>query len=387
VSANDPTLPADPDLQQVRFHVDYGQPGGFVGAIIEDPTPDAGTDPWMFYAHGHLIARGNATREGWSVTVSDEQFIQAHRMTAGMLEDLFERGSHAPVGAYEIFARPAATREAKPGGTVLSVLDVGLVAAPPNGFRVDRDVLAESVDVEDARDEDARIQDFGETSAEQIAGAVMHAELAKALIVPDGLQLEVLKLVPQADAVVLAIRETHEAAAERHERRRAAGLPIERQLATWHIDAAWLLDRDASTFRGLCSTLEAVCTTANGLVPGLRALLDGEETLLDLIAEPLTVLTYNNRARLGSYRSSVEDLTQGDPAQARDLWPLLIETLERGEAAEDWDGDRQRTFQLEGGGERYLARQLCDLSTRLVREGAAPEDLPEPDDGFAPYLR
>jgi hypothetical protein len=389
--------PADPDLRQVRFHVDYGSPGGFAGTIIEDPTPDAGTDPWLFYAEGLLIARADATSNGWQLQVIDREFTEAHQMTTRTLVDLFELATTALARLYETFAGPPATSppEQDPQAAP-SVLDVGvvetgpkpndLVAAPHNGFRLDRGVLAERMDAEGEVDEDAGISGFGETAAEQIAGAVMHAETVKALTVPDGLQLTVLKPVP--DNVVLALRETHEAAAEMQQRRRAAGLPAERQVATWHIDTGWLCGGDDGTFGGLCVTLEEVCTLANGLVPSLRALLDGEETLLDLIDEPLTVLSYNSQGRLGSYRSGVEGLTEGDPDQTRSLWPLLILALEAGEASEDWSGDRQRAFQLEGGGERYLARQLSDASARLVREGAAtPAQLPEPEDGFAPYLR
>lgn len=58
---------------------------------------------------------------------------------------------------------------------------------------------------------------------------------------------------------------------------------------------------------------------ANGLLASLKALLDGEELLIDLIAVPLTVLTYNDRARLASYRSNVEEITEGDPDQTRNV--------------------------------------------------------------------
>jgi hypothetical protein len=386
--------PADPDLRQVRFHVDYGSPGGFTATIIEDPTPDAGTDPWLLYADGLLIARADASNKGWKLGVIDREFTQAHQITARSLVDLFEHASSAVARISETFTGTESplARAAGP-----SVLDVGvvesgpkandLVAAPHNGFRLDRGVLAESMDAEGEEDPSAGISGFGDTAAERIAGAVTHAETVKALTVPDGVELFVLKLVPAADAVVLTLRETPERAAGLKERRRAAGLPDERQVATWQIDAGGLCG-EHDTFSALCVTLEEVCEMANGLVPALRALLDGEETLLDLIEEPLTVLTDNSHARLGSYRSGVEGLTEGDPDETRSLWPLLIRALETGEASEDWSGDRQRAFQIEGGGERYLARQLCDASARLVGEGAATADeLPEPEDGFAQYLR
>src|ERR1700684_3331845 len=100
----DPDLPADPELQRVTFHVDEGSPGGFVGTIIEDPSAESGTDSWLFYAYRRLIARAQATGEGWRLQVRDEQFIESHRLTARMLEDLFERGSSAPHGPCDAFA-------------------------------------------------------------------------------------------------------------------------------------------------------------------------------------------------------------------------------------------------------------------------------------------
>ena len=384
-------LPDTADRQLVRFHCDYDSPGGFIGTISQDPDPDVdpGFGMWMFYADEHLIARGENVAPGtWSVSIHDPGFVAAQKITDRQLQDLFERGSEAPNGPYEVLVQSAA------GDTAPSIACAAagpkpnaLRAAPDKGFRLSRTVLAESVDAESEADANTGSPRFGETSAERIAGAVMHAELAKALTIPDGLQLEVFKLVAEADAVVLAIRETHEAAAGMFERRRAAGLPVERQLATWHIEGAWLLGGDDGTFGGMCVMLEEVCTIANGLVPSLRALLTGEEMLLALLAEPLTVLTYNLRAQLGRYRTSVDGLTERDAGQTRDLWPLLIETLERGEASEDWDGDRQRAFQLEAGGARHLARQLADARTALVQAGTATlETLPEPVGGFAAHL-
>lgn len=374
----DSSLPADRDLRQVRFHVDYGSPGGFAGTIIEDPDRTAGTDPWLFYTDGRLVASADATREGWVVHPVDHEFIRVHAMTATQLESLFERASYAVTRLYEVFAGPA--EEVLPRRC-----DTALPSAP-GSFRLNRGKLEESMDAEGEKDEAAGIEQFGDTAAEQIAGAVLHAENANAILIPDGVELSVLTLAPAADAVVLALRETPEQADGMRKRRHAAGLPDERQVATWRIGASGLCGED-TTFGGLCLTLEQVCEIANGLVPVLRALLDGEETLLDLIEQPLTVVTFNNQSRLGTYRAGVGDLTEGDPDITESLWPLLIQALESGEAPEDWDGDRQRTFQLEAGGERYLARQLCDESHRLIREGATPGAFPEPENGFAPYLR
>jgi len=265
--------------------------------------------------------------------------------------------------------------------------DRRLVAPAGDCFRLDRGVLADSLHAEGDADEGCGLQHFGETPAEQIAGAVQHAELEKALHIPESVDLDVLMLPPAANAVIFTIRETFEAVTAKFEKRKAAGLPTERQIASWTIEPGWLSDGDAPTFGELCSTLEEVCNVANGLLPSLKALLHGEELLMDLIAVPLIVLTYNDRARLASYRSNVEEITEGDPDRTKDVWPRLIEALERGEASEDWDGDRQRTFHLQPGGEPHLARQLADARTALTAAGkVTPDALPDPDGGVERYL-
>ena len=158
-------------------------------------------------------------------------------------------------------------------------------ATPANTrFTLDRGVLAASLDAEDDADRACSLEHFGDSPSEQIAKAVQHAEAAGALKTPDSVDLYVLTATP--NAVVLTIRENHQATTPRLDDRRTAGLPVERQLATWHIEPAVLSDGDAETFGELCKTLEEVCRAANGLLPGLRALLDGERRLLDLIAVP-----------------------------------------------------------------------------------------------------
>jgi hypothetical protein len=262
-----------------------------------------------------------------------------------------------------------------------------LVAAPHNGFRLDRSVLAESVDAEGEEDEDCGIQRFGDTPVEQIAGALLHAENSKALQTPDGVDLYALKLVPDANALILAIRESHDVSGGSLERRKAAGLPSERQVASWTIDSGWLSDAGDRTFLGLCLTLEEVCTIANGLMPALRALLDGEQMLIDRIEQPLNVLTYNLRGRLSSQRYMVQDLAEWDADTTASLWPLLIEALETGEASEDWDGDRQRAFIVVEGAERYLAHQFVQARTALLDAGTVQAAaLPDPDGGFEQHL-
>lgn len=70
----------------------------------------------------------------------------------------------------------------------------GLLAPASDCFRLDRGVLADSLHAEGDADEGCGLQHFGETPAEQIAGAVQHAELEKALHIPESVDLDVLKL-------------------------------------------------------------------------------------------------------------------------------------------------------------------------------------------------
>jgi hypothetical protein len=369
MSDTDRYLPDTGDRQRVTFHVGYGCPGGFVGTISEDPEALGDPTVWVFYAEEKLIARGDRPAEGsWMVDVEDPEFLATHQLTPRQLQDLFERGSQAPNGPHGLFVAPTA-----PAG---------------DRFRLDRGVLADSLQAEGDADEGCGLQHFGETPGEQIAGAVQHAELEQALHIPDGVDLDVLKLAPTANAVILTIRETFEAATAKHEKRRTAGLPRERQIASWRIEPGWLSDGGAPTFGDLCSTLEEVCNVANALLGSLKALLDGEQLLMELIAAPLTVLSYNSRARLASYRANVEDVTEGDADHARNVWPLLIETLEHGEAEEEWDGDRQRAFHLQPGGEPHLARQLVQLRNTLQAAGKlTPGELPDPTGGFESWTR
>jgi hypothetical protein len=262
-----------------------------------------------------------------------------------------------------------------------------LVETPHNGFNLDRRVLAESVGAEGQEDEDCGIQRFGDTPVEQIARALLHAENSNALQTPDGVDLYALELVPAANALIIAIRERPDVSGGSLGRRKEAGLPIERQVASWTVDSGWLCDAGDRTFLGLCSTLEELCTIANGLMPALRALLDGEQMLIDRIEQPLNVLTYNLRGRLSSQRYSVQDLAEWDADTTASLWPLLIEALETGEASEEWDGDRQRAFIVEYGAERHLAQQLLDVRTALERAGSVPADaLTDPAGGFKQHL-
>jgi hypothetical protein len=69
------------------------------------------------------------------------------------------------------------------------------------------------------------------------------------------------------------------------------------------------------------------------------------------------------------------------------LWPLLIQTLETGEASEDRDGDRQRTLLLRTGCATGLARELNAARAQLVHDGTVADGvMPDPDGGFARHL-
>jgi hypothetical protein len=391
MSQIDPHLPDTADRQLVRFHLDYDSPGGYIATISQDPDPDVdpGFGMWIFYADEQPVATGEHLAPGqWAVQVTDQAFVKAHKITDRQLELLFEQAVRGTEGPYQALTCEAPTiRHSEIGVITSGPKPNDAVVAPHNGFALDRVALADSLGAAEEQDEDCGIQQFGETPVEQIAGAFLHAEESKALRIPDGVDLYALKLTPAADSVILAIRETHEAASSKAAARQAAGLPSERQIASWTIDTGWLSDTNDQTFLGLCQTIENICETANGLMPVLRALLDGEDMLLALIATPLTVLTYNNRGRFTTYRASVVDATEGDVDHAKLLWPLLIEALDRGEASEDWDGERQRAFHLQPRCERHLVRQLVELRDGLVTHGKATlRELPDPDGGFEQHL-
>jgi hypothetical protein len=229
---------------------------------------------------------------------------------------------------------------------------------------------------------------FGESDPERIAGAIQYATYGGAVTCPAEISMIVDALPPVTASVILSLCESHEVRAHQGmQRRRDAGLSDERQISTWSLETESLIDREDAEFHGLCSMLEAVCAHATRLLPSLRAMLDGEQRLLDRIAEPLTVLTYDTSARLNCHRSSVEELTQGDAEQARALWSQLITTLEEGEHNGEWDGDRQRALTVDERDRPYLARQMVAVQEELVRQGrVSAEELPDPAQGFDGFL-
>ena len=261
------------------------------------------------------------------------------------------------------------------------------LATPKRAITFDRARLAD-VMCHSEEEPASGVEQFGDHPADQIARAVLHAEQEHALSWPAEIDVIVTVLQRSASAVVISLRESNDAITGEHlQARRDADLLTQRQVSTWSIAISQLMPENADTFDGLCKTLEAVCEEVTRLLPTFDALLDGEQRLIERIAEPLTVLKYDTDGRLGSYPSSVDGLTDGDAEQARILWPLLVEALEDGLANDEWDGDRQRAYLVEDIDRPHLARQLFALRDDLIANGdASAEQLPEPNDGLAAYL-
>jgi len=259
------------------------------------------------------------------------------------------------------------------------------INANPDEFRLDRERL--TAKMLDDYGEPVGIDAFGESDPERIAQATRYATDGGAVACPAEITMIVDALPSVAAAVILSLCESHEVRAyQGMQRRTDAGLSNERQVSLWSLETEHLIGEDAG-FQGFCSAVERVCAEATNLLPSFRAMLDGEQQLLDRIADPLTVLTYDTRARLSCYRSSVQALTEGDADQARALWPQLITTLEEGEDKGEWDGDRQRTYSVEDRDRPHLARQMIALREELISNAqATAAQLPEPIAGFDSYL-
>ncbi|MGA2163343.1 MAG: hypothetical protein ABSH36_02610 [Solirubrobacteraceae bacterium] len=253
-------------------------------------------------------------------------------------------------------------------------------------FALDRRCLAESLGVRDEDHEESGLERFGETPAEQIAGAIDHAERSGALVIPDGVELITMKLAPEARYVSLALRETYEVWERDFAVRAAAGLPLERQLTTWSIDPSEA--EDVRTYGDLCHGLEEVCRYANELMPSLRALLDGEQRLLDLVTKPLLILTYHPDGWFTTSPSGVEELTEEDPRRIIDSWPGLLEVLERGDSrAESIGRGEVRAYHLKPEGESHLARQLVEARALVLESGDRDAaGVPEPAGGLHSYI-
>jgi hypothetical protein len=250
-------------------------------------------------------------------------------------------------------------------------------------FTLDRAAFATHLHL-DSDDTRYGLYAFGSTRAPQIATATKRALACRAITPADSAQLHVFPA--EGASVAITVREQPPTPTQLHARA-TAGLPCYRHVGDTRDWPNLKPARPADTFTGTCETIEQVLAAANELLPALGTLQLGEAHAMSLLAQPLRVLTYNHRGRLSTDTSSVPDLAEHDAEQTIDLWPLLIEALETGEAAEDWDGDRQRTLLLRTGGATALARELIAARARLVHHGTvAVGVMPDPDGGFSRYL-
>jgi hypothetical protein len=258
----------------------------------------------------------------------------------------------------------------------------GCTSAATTNFTFDRFQLARTLKVAD-HPTSWGLGAFGDSPAQQIAGAVTCAQESRTITEPDGVHLQVYAIDGSRIAIALCDRPP---APTQHQVRAAAGLPRYRHVGT---SRHWTDLKPAAkrgTFTGTCEAIEHVLLAADDLTPAVGALLLGEARWISLHAEPLRVLAYNSRGRLATHTTSVSHLAQDAPTLV-DLWPLLIEALDTGEATEDWDGDQQRTLLLRSGGETHLARQLNAARARLVHAGGAADGvLPDPHGGLGRYL-
>lgn len=224
----------------------------------------------------------------------------------------------------------------------------------------------------------------GDTPASQIAQAVKLA-LAVDAVLPRDQALPAV-IASTRTELAIAVLDLTPSDAQMHARA-TAGLPCYRHIGCWRQTRELTTVSPRNTFDGMCEAIGHVLAAANELLPALAALHLGEVHTFSLIAQPLRVLTYNLRARLSTETCGVSDLAQDDPERTIELWPLLIEALETGEAAEDWDGDRQRTLLLRTGGATALAQQMNAARAALVHVGAVADGvLPDPQGGFARHI-
>jgi len=259
----------------------------------------------------------------------------------------------------------------------------GCQRAASSNFTLDRTAFATHLQL-DGDETRYGLYTFGSSRGHQISRATKRALACGAITPADGAQLHVFPA--EGTSVAITVRDLPPTTTQLHARA-SAGLPCYRHIGDtrdWPNLKPALPD---DTFTGTCETLEQVLVVANELLAALAALQLGEAHAMSLLTEPLRVLTYNHRGRLSTDTSSMSALTEDDPEQIIDLWPLLIETLETGEAGEDWDGDRQRRLLLRTGGATALARELNAARARLVHKGIVADGvMPDPKGGFSRYL-
>lgn len=250
-------------------------------------------------------------------------------------------------------------------------------------FTLDRAAFATHLHL-DGDDTRYGLYAFGSGRGRQISTATKRALTCEAITPADDAQLHVFP--GEGTSVAITIREQPPTPTQLHARA-AAGLPCYRHVGDIRDWPSLKPEHPDDTFTGTCETIEQVLAAANELLAALATLQLGEAHATSLLAQPLRVLTYNHRGRLSTHTSSVPDLAEHDAEQTIDLWPLLIQTLETGEAAEDWDGERQRTLLLRTGGATALARELIAARARLINDVSfAVCVMPDPNGGFSRHL-
>jgi hypothetical protein len=78
--------------QMVRFHIDAGGPGGFIGTLTERHDSSDAQHRWLFHAAGRPIATASdiAMAQPPVVTVIDQHFLDEHKITNETLTALFQ---------------------------------------------------------------------------------------------------------------------------------------------------------------------------------------------------------------------------------------------------------------------------------------------------------
>jgi hypothetical protein len=88
--------------QMVRFHVDAGGPGGFIGTLTERHDSSDAQHRWLFHAAGRLIASASdiAIAQPPVVSVVDQHFLDEHEITNETLTALFQSALTAVQAPY-----------------------------------------------------------------------------------------------------------------------------------------------------------------------------------------------------------------------------------------------------------------------------------------------
>lgn len=107
-------------------------------------------------------------------------------------------------------------------------------------------------------------------------------------------------------------------------------------------------------------------------------------------AEPVWVVTVDDRARAGLSSASARDLCHellAFPDLVEEMWALLLDALADGRATEEPDASPRRTLIVEEKNKALLAAQLIDLLAELAGEpGLAGVSFARPARPLASYL-